>query len=312
MGHSERAGGRLSSRMKRVVVNLVILAAGLALVTLYSTSATGSPATGAAFLAFGFVVAAYGTMVGVGGGFLIVPALLLVFNTSHPEAAGTSLVVVFLNAMSGSFSYARQKRIDFRAGLVFSLACLPGGVAGAFMSNVFSGRTFNVVFGVLLLSISGLLLWRPAKLERPAGSPIPDKRKWHFVRTITDADGTEFVYSYNWLVGVTLSFFVGFLSSALGIGGGIIYVPMMVYLLGFPPHLATATSQVILASTAAVGSITYLSLGQVLLWPAAIMGVGVIGGARVGARLGKRIKGPHLLRLLAIAMVLVAIRLILD
>ena len=75
---------------------------------------------------FGLLVGAYGTLIGAGGGFLIVPMLLLVFKLPPALAAGTSLAVVFLNAVAGSASYARQKRIDYRAGLWFARRDAPG------------------------------------------------------------------------------------------------------------------------------------------------------------------------------------------
>jgi uncharacterized membrane protein YfcA len=298
--------------MKKHTGHAGLFVLAIATLALYMTTHAGHAREGIAFLAFGYAVGAYGTMVGAGGGFLIVPALLLIYHAPSAQAAGTALTVVFLNALSGTISYAKQKRIDYRAGKTFAIACLPGAIAGAFMSKMFTGHTFYIIFGVVLLCVSALLIWRPAKDAPPGHTPDPAPRRWHWLGNLTDAEGHVFVYSYNWLVGATLSFFVGFMSSLLGIGGGIIHVPVLVYLLGFPPHLATATSHFILAITAGAGAATHLYLGHVMLWPAALMGVGVIGGAQIGALLGKRIHGTWLLRLLAIALVFVAVRLFLK
>lgn len=298
--------------MKRHLVNVGLFVIGVMTVVLYATSHPGHTRAGVLFLVFGYFVGAYGTMVGAGGGFLIVPALLIVYHADHTQAAGTALTVACLNAISGTISYASQKRIDYRAGLLFAVACLPGAVAGAFLSQRFSGRAFSIVFGVVLLCVSAILLWKPIGESDREDADLLTPRRWHAVRQFTDAEGHNFAYRYNWLLGVVFSFFVGFLSSLLGIGGGIIHVPVLVYLLGFPPHLATATSHFILAITAGAGSITHFSLGHVMLWPAALMGIGVIGGAQFGAILGKKIHGSWLLRLLALALVFVAIRLFLK
>jgi uncharacterized membrane protein YfcA len=135
--------------------------------------------------------------------------------------------------------------------------------------------------------------------------------RWHFTGHMTGDAGEQISYRYNWLIGVIVSFIVGFASSILGIGGGIIHVPVLIHVLGFPPHLATATSHFILAITAAVGSSTHLMLGHVLFKPALFMGAGIIVGAQIGAVLARRLKGTLLVRMLSIALIVVALRLLL-
>ncbi|NJD09284.1 MAG: sulfite exporter TauE/SafE family protein, partial [Gemmatimonadetes bacterium] len=116
----------------------------------------------------------------------------------------------------------------------------------------------------------------------------------------------------NWLCGAVLSFFVVFFSSVLGIGGGIIHVPVMIHFLGFPAHIATATSHFILAISAGVGAGTHIALGHLLAGPAILMGIGVVGGAQVGARLAQRMRGTRIIRLLSLALIVVALRLLLS
>lgn len=263
-------------------------------------------------LLFGLVVGGYGTMVGAGGGFLIVPALLLAFHTTPEQAAGTSITVVFLNAVSGTISYARQKRVDYRAGMWFALATIPGAIAGAFLSSKLSGRVFDVVFGILLALLAAFLMWRPVVEEEIAESLIDEAEadRWLIMHEQIDRQGEVYQYTYDVRRGIALSLFVGLLSSALGIGGGIIHVPLLIHFLGFPAHIATATSHFILVITAAFGAGTHFSLGHVLIGPAVLMGVGVIAGAQIGASLGKNLKGSLLVRLLSVALILVAARLL--
>jgi hypothetical protein len=241
-----------------------------------------------------------------------VPALLLVYHVRPEQAAGTSLVVVFLNAASGTVSYVRQKRVDYRGGLVFALATLPGAVAGAFLSKLFSGDVFDVVFGVVLATMAGLLVWRPLAEEefhasQTEGASLP---WWRVEREITDRTGETFEYRYNLWKGLALSFGTGFFSSILGIGGGIIHVPGLIHLLTFPAHVATATSHFILAISSGTASVTHLLLGHVLIAPAVLMGVGAVGGAQAGARLAQQLRGSLLVRLLSLALMLVAVRLL--
>ena len=259
-------------------------------------------------IALGLVVGVYGTIVGVGGGFLIVSILLLVWQFPPEQAAGTSLVVVFLNATVGSFAYARHKRIDFRSGLWFAGATLPGAVAGAFLAEYFSGRVFALTFGTLLLLVAALLIWKPVRSAPPRASTDADVEGSR--RSLTDSAGTTFAWSFSLPLGMTISFAVGFLSSALGIGGGIFHVPAMMYLLSFPAVIATATSQFILAFSSLVGGATHVSLGNVLFGPATLMGIGVITGAQAGGALARRARGAVVVRLLAVALILVGARLL--
>src|ERR1043165_7803807 len=133
-------------------------------------------------------------MVGAGGGFLIVPVLLLVWHLPPARAAGTSLSVVFLNATAGSFSYAKQGRIDYKSGILLALPTLPGSVAGAFFAERMSGRGFDVTFAVLLLLVAALLIWKPTgRADAATVSHEAEARGWwHMRRKLTDKSGHEF------------------------------------------------------------------------------------------------------------------------
>lgn len=297
--------------MKRAALFLVLAALGIWLIP----GLSDYPVTrieSAELIVFGLIVGAYGTMVGAGGGFLIVPVLLLVWHLPPAQAAGTSLAVVFINATAGSFSYAKQGRIDYKSGILLALPTLPGSIIGAFVAERISGHAFDVMFAVILLAVAALLLWKPVgRGESSVHHEVDPGAPWYRMsRVVVDKSGHEFRYQYNLIWGLLISFGVGFLSSILGIGGGIIHVPALIHLLGFPSHLAAATSHFILAISSLVGAGTHVSLGNVLFGPAALMGVGVISGAQVGALWAKKSKGATTVRLLSIALIAVAIRLL--
>jgi uncharacterized membrane protein YfcA len=263
------------------------------------------------FIGFGLLVGAYGTLVGSGGGFLIVPTLLLIYHATPQQAAGTSIAVVFLNALSGTVSYARQRRVDYKAGVAFSMATIPGAIAGAFLTSLVAGRAFDVLFSTLLICLAAFLLWKPLRDQATHEvdvSHVP--RRWLIERELSDAYGERYKYHYDLRRGIVLSLFIGVFSSLLGIGGGIIHVPVLIHLLGFPAHLATATSHFILVITAAIGTITHMGLGHVLWGPAIFMGIGVIAGAQFGAWFGQRVGGALMVRLLSVALIVVGLRLL--
>lgn len=265
------------------------------------------------FVLFGFAVGIYGALVGAGGGFVIVPILLLVFRFTPQQAAGTSLAAVFCGAVSATLAFVRQRRIDYQTGWRFAAATIPSALIGGQIASFFTSGAFKVLFGLLLLVLAVFLNLRPdpsrAKLASPDSGPLPPG----FVRrSLTDARGVHYLYAFNLRNGIIFSFFVGFISSIFGIGGGIVHVPAMVFLFGFPAHLATATSQFVLLFTSLSGSLPYFVRGDVLLAPAAALGIGVIAGAQVGAAVAQRVKGRIIVRFLSAALILVGLRLIYD
>lgn len=239
----------------------------------------------------GLIVGAVGTLIGVGGGFILVPIFLLALNYSPQHAIGTSLAVVFLNALSGTIAYIRQKKVYYDAAIRFSLATLPGAVLGSYLSQYFSSHCFYISFGLLLIVIALLLYSRP----KPKVS--------------SDGAQSDFPFYNRWL-GTSLSVLVGFFSSTFGIGGGIIHVPVMIGLLGFPAHTATATSHFVLAVSALFGVITHYLLGNILMTPALIIGGGAIIGAQIGAYMAPKIKSRSITLLLCLALFILGLRMI--
>ncbi|MBF6612235.1 MAG: sulfite exporter TauE/SafE family protein [Chloroflexi bacterium] len=268
-----------------------------------------------AFVVFGLAVGAYGTLIGAGGGFIVVPVLVLGLGWPHQQAVATSLFVVTANAASGSASYLRQKRVDIRTGLQFAAATIPGAVIGSYLVQLLSGRVFNIIFGIVLVIVSSYLMLRPGKPEsHNASTARPEGlRGWGWtVRHIVDARGQAFDYGFPKGWGILLSFGVGFMSSILGIGGGIIHVPALVTLFDFPAHVATATSHFVLVFSTATGTIVQLFNGNVRLGEAISMSVGAVIGAQIGGELSHRVKGQWIVRGLAAALTLVGIRLIIG
>jgi uncharacterized membrane protein YfcA len=245
----------------------------------------------------GLIVGAFGTLIGAGGGFILVPVLLLFYPQENPETiTSITLAVVFFNSLSGSLIYARMKRIAYKPGLVFSAASIPGAILGALSTAYIPRRLFDAIFGVFMIIASSLMLVTPGKGKLPG----------------LQTKNLGFA-SHSTALGIGLSTAVGYLSTLLGVGAGFIYVPVFVYLLDFPVHVATATSQFILALTAFTGTVTHI-LGGFFhhgMRRTIALSIGVILGAQIGAWFSQRIQGHWILRGLAVAMALVGIRIFL-
>ncbi|MBF1757013.1 MAG: sulfite exporter TauE/SafE family protein [Veillonella tobetsuensis] len=247
------------------------------------------------FIVVGFFTAMLGTIIGAGGGIIFVPLFMYWFPEWSPSMiVGTSLFSVMCNAISGSIAYLRQKKVYISAALIFSVATFPGAILGAQMSDEFSGPGFKFAFGCFLLFASFLIGFKNfgKKGERKEESLSMDQ------------------VSYNKPVGIGISIIVGFISSILGIGGGLIHVPALIYIMGFPTHLATATSHAILAVSTAVGVITHLLENHIVFSIAIPASIGAVFGAQAGAQISKRLKAKAILALMSIGVFGLAVRLI--
>ena len=267
------------------------------------------PTTAVLLCLLGVGVGAFGTLVGAGGGFVLTPVLLLLYpHDSARTLTAISLAAVFFNAASGTVAYARQRRTDFRSGIVFAAATLPGAVGGALVVGVVSRTLFDGLMGGVL---AALALWLLAgeRWRRAAPSGRGTSR-----RLLVDREGLLHEYDVPVLRGALYSLVVGFVSSFLGIGGGVIHVPLLVRALGFPTHIATATSHFVLAWLAGVGTITHVVTGSFShghgVHRAVALSVGVVVGAQLGARLSRRLHGNVIERLLAVALLALAARLL--
>jgi uncharacterized protein len=249
------------------------------------------------FFLLGAGVGIFGTLVGIGGGLICVPIFILWLTpsifTNAPQVVGTSLVIVFLNALSGTFAYIRQKRVFFNAAIPFAIATLPGAFLGSYIADLFNPDTLNIAFGAFLLLMAIIMYWNSSRKRGKEPSFDPK------------------TFKYNKVLGILSSVLVGFLSSIFGIGGGIIHVPLMIYLLQFPTHVATATSHFVLAVSSACGVFSHLILNHIIWLPAISIGLGALIGAQIGAKLSKKTRPKIILLLLSASMFALGIRLIL-
>lgn len=249
------------------------------------------------YLPLGFAIGALGTLIGAGGGFILMPILLMLFPAENPEKlTAVSLAVVFLNAFSGTVAYLKMKRVQVKAGLWFAAAALPGAILGVWVNAFIPRQYFAMILGGGL--IAGALYLMARSLKPSSGTHAsPDAVNDH---------------KYNASAGGTISALVGFLSSLLGIGGGIIHVPALIYALHFPAHVATATSHFVLALTALIATLLHIARGDLAgFWPiTAYLGLGVVAGAQLGAWASHRIHGVWIIRSLGTALILVGVRLL--
>lgn len=245
-----------------------------------------TPLDALAIFAVGTLASIFGSLVGLGGGFVIIPVLRAFFGVPPAQAAGTSLVMVLANTAAATFGYVRNRVVDMELALPISLGAVPGSIAGVFAVKRFSPTGFDVAYGTLLILLAILVIRR-----RSVESRAPEDRS----------------FAHDPRVGVIAGLGVGFFSSLFGIGGGVVMIPLLLIAARMPPHVVTATSAFVITTTAPVGVITH-ALGHDVDWifTAPLVLGGVVGGS-VGPMIAKRISSPVLVTLLAVALICAAI-----
>lgn len=264
-------------------------------------------------IAIGFLTGTIGTLIGAGGGFILVPVLIILHPGFSAEIiTAISMAVVASNAISGSVAYMSAKRVDYKAGLIFALFTVPGSILGVYTTKIIPRETFDIIFGILLFGLAVFLFFKGGNQEL-VSKPVAAHKGWT-QRHLVDKWNEKYNYAYDLRIGSVFSLFVGFFSPLLGIGGGIIHVPAMVEWLRFPVHIATATSHFILAIMATISVAVHACNGNYsdpfILKIVIGLVVGVIPGAQLGAYLSRRLGGKMIIKALAIALGVVGIRIL--
>ena len=256
-------------------------------------------------LIIGIVGGTWGSIIGAGGGFIIVPAMLIFHPTLSPAiVTAVSLIAVLANGISGASVYAKLKRIDYKTGAMFLIATLPGGIIGALLVNHINKSLFQTLVGILLITIAIYVFFKKA----PQNKSITDGSA---NRLLTDSTGNIYTYKVRIMTGIPIVFIVGFIAGLIGVGGGIVNVPAFILVVGIPLQVAVATSQFMIVGTSLASNITNIFEGDLSgQWPTAItLGIGTIIGGQIGSRLSQKFSSTIIIRALAIALLLVGIRL---
>lgn len=258
----------------------------------------------AGLFAIGLGTGVFATLIGIGGGLVMVPVLMLIYGFPQETAVGTSLTVMVLNALSGSLSYARQRRIDFGTGLVLAVCSLPGAPAGFWLKDHVPPAPFRLIFSGFLVAVFFLIVSRRAGVNvNQAPEPLLTGGR---PRRFTDGGGVAFEYRVSWGIAGGVSVFVGVLSNFLGIGGGMVHVPMLYRGFGVPIHVATATSLFALFFTSFAGTILVATAGEVDWNFVPALGIGIVVGAQLGAELARRLKASAVVKIIAVLLLVAA------
>jgi uncharacterized protein len=258
----------------------------------------------------GLIAGALGSLMGLGGGIIVVPALMIlsgylaILSGVTPQiAVGTSLLIMIFTGLSSTLTYLKQKTVDLRSGLLFFSGSGPGALVGVYFNNGINAKLFLILFGAFIIFISFVLIIRkhlkPLKLTKKG-----------IKREYLNDSGDTIEYGYHPILAISIAFIVGLCSGLFGIGGGSIMVPAMILLFGFPPHRAVATSMFMIFLSAILSSATHIALGNINWLYALALVPGAWFGGVLGATINQRLKSDTVVNILRIFLVIIGLRLI--
>lgn len=254
-------------------------------------------------LVMGTLSGSLGAMLGIGGGVFLVPFLILVVGLPFHQAAAVSLAAVVATSTAVSAATVGRQLINMRLGMVLEVATAAGGFAGGLTAQMLSPDSLQICFGVvaLLVAVAVIRRGRPEPLHPETDTGLLGGRY------VDERTGTTIKYAVHRLpAALTASFVAGNLSTLLGIGGGIMKVPLLNAFCGVPIRPAAATSAFMIGVTATSGAVIYFGRGGLvpIIAAAAVLGVRIGSGA--GMRAGSAVPARRIKQLMAAVLVVVS------
>jgi uncharacterized protein len=245
-----------------------------------------------------------GSLLGLGGGIIIVPALTLLFGYSMQEAIGASLVAVIATSTGSASHYVEEGVSNVRLGLILGVATSLGGLIGAMVAVYTDQWILALVFGVMLIYTAYYMIRNSDSTGICPSGPCGA----FDLSCSYKEENTKVEYGVRNLgKGMAGSAVGGVTSGMLGVGGGVVNVPVMRLWMGVPMRAACATSNYMIGITALAGAIVYFQFGIILAGLAAVVAIGVFCGSLLGSRLSKRLQGKALKNIFSIVLISVSV-----
>jgi len=248
-----------------------------------------------ALFMLGLLVTTVFTMVGLAGGLLIVPILILGFGLPAQQAVGVSLMMMTFATLSATIAYARQRRINYRVGVLLDVLDVPGALVGAWLTTLIASNLLAGLFGAFLLIVSIFVIMR--KNEQTT-DVMGIKRR------ILGLPVQAFYFC------LLASFASGAVAGMFGAGGGTVDMAAMILMLRMSPYIAVGTSEFGMALTNTAALIPHAFLGNVALGYAVPLAAGAVVGAQIGPTLSRRAKVITLRKILGLVFIIIGLRMI--
>jgi len=254
------------------------------------------------FMLVGGVIAGlFGSLLGLGGGVLIIPMLTLIFGVPMKQAIGTSLICVIATSSGAASLYVKKHLADIRLGMTLELATTMGAIVGGLVAGLINPEVLTILFSLLLFYIALSMI-----RKRAEGGSVGNPAKGGEGNSSVQGDYRV----TNLPFGMGASFFAGNISGLLGVGGGVIKVPAMYLLMGIPLKTAVATSNFMIGVTATAGAFVYYARGEVDFLISGSTMIGVFVGALIGSRVLHLVKMEYLKKTFVIVLLYLSVEML--
>jgi uncharacterized membrane protein YfcA len=260
--------------------------------------------------AISVIAGGFGSLLGLGGGLIVIPALTLLLHVDIRYAIGASIVSVIATSSGAAAAYVRERMTNLRVAMVLEIATTLGAITGAWLAGRIGVRALDIIFGIIL-GYSAIMMLRRRESHAVSGhAPWADRLRLH--GSYFDASqGREIAYRVRGTrIGLALMYVAGVTSGLLGIGSGALKVPAMDLAMRLPIKVSTATSNFMIGVTAAAGAGIYFMRGDIVPFVAAPVAVGVSLGAILGSRFLGKIKSERLRAAFVMILLLVSVQML--
>lgn len=234
----------------------------------------------------GLTAGAFGGILGIGGGLIMIPLMVSILKLTQHKAHGTSLLALVFTGIGGAITYAANGSVDFTGAALLAVTAVLTAPLGARYCNVLTEKKLKKYFGAFLMVCSVLLFLKP-----------------YLANFIGTVPGYAKI-----IILLTTGALTGFLSGMMGVGGGTVMIPVMVILAGFTQHMAQGTSLLVMVPTGAIGAFTHWKMANVektILWG---LIPGIICGTYLGGNIAYLIPNDSLRLIFAGMLIFVGVR----
>jgi len=270
--------------------------------------------TALSILAISIIAGFFGSLLGLGGGIIVIPALTLLFHIDIRYAIGASIVSVIATSSGAAIVYVRDKMTNIRVGMFLELATTIGALTGALIAGFIKAELLYVLFGILMLYSAYTMIKRRNQELPQVGTPHPLAEKLRLNGEYYDkALNQQVKYNVTGIYGgFSMMYVAGTISGLLGIGSGSFKVIAMDTFMRLPMKISTATSNFMIGVTAAASASIYLMRGDIDPKIAGPVAIGVLVGSTIGTHIMQRLRSITLRKIFIPVLIYVAIEMLLK
>ena len=252
-------------------------------------------------LLLALLFAAFGTIVGFGGGIFMIPILVIGFNLPINVAVGSVILALFPGSLVSSYFNHKRKKIDYRAGITLEIPTVIGTILGAYLTSVLALNVLEIVFAVFV-TIVGFSMFRKTSTDTSEDNRLGIFKKLNKLNPAITRTTKDIQYRMSYLLTGTFGSLAGIISGLFGIGGGFLKTPIMVNVFNIPPSVAAATAIFMIVFTSLTGSISHFYLGHLDFYYSIPIVIGFILGAFLGNHLNLKLSEKTLKKLIGIGL----------